>query len=118
MTLLNMGLCCYLGSLELFVFYLGLFFLLRWFWRFANLFQQLKWGTKVTPDRYGPKGSSWAVITGSTDGIGKAIALELASRGFNIALVSRNADKLNNTAKEIKDKYKGVQTRQIAFDFT
>ena len=42
--------------------------------------------------RYG-KGS-WALITGATDGLGKEMALELASLGFNIVLVSRNKDKL------------------------
>jgi 17beta-estradiol 17-dehydrogenase / very-long-chain 3-oxoacyl-CoA reductase len=54
----------------------------------------------VTVERYGPKGS-WAVVTGSTDGIGKAFAMELASRGFNLVLISRNIDKLNATAKEL-----------------
>ena len=31
----------------------------------------------------------WAVVTGSTDGIGKAYANALASKGLNIVLVSR-----------------------------
>ncbi len=103
-----MGLwCCSKAYLELLPFYIGAFFVLRWVWRILNLVVQVKWGTKVTPERYGPKGS-WAVVTGSTDGIGKAIAIELASRGFNIALISRNAEKLKNTAAEIREKYKDV----------
>ncbi|XP_074014306.1 inactive hydroxysteroid dehydrogenase-like protein 1 isoform X2 [Numenius arquata] len=40
--------------------------------------------------RYG----KWAVVTGSTDGIGKAYAEELAKRGVNIILISRNKEKL------------------------
>jgi 17beta-estradiol 17-dehydrogenase / very-long-chain 3-oxoacyl-CoA reductase len=103
-----MGLCCYLKSLELVIFYIGAFFLMRWFWRVASVIKNMYWGTKVTTERYGPKGSVWAVVTGATDGIGKAIAFELASRGFNIVLVSRSSDKLNATAKEIKEKNAGV----------
>ncbi|KAG5897127.1 hypothetical protein JTB14_025080 [Gonioctena quinquepunctata] len=49
--------------------------------------------------KYGP----WALITGSTDGIGRAYAYELASRGINIVLVSRNQKRLENTAREIAD---------------
>jgi 17beta-estradiol 17-dehydrogenase / very-long-chain 3-oxoacyl-CoA reductase len=61
-------------------------------------------------------------VTGSTDGIGKAFAMELASRGFNIVLISRNIDKLNATAKEVQAKGKAsgfndIQTRVLVFDF-
>ena len=41
-------------------------------------------------ERYG----KWAVVTGATDGIGQAIAKELARRGMSILLVGRNAEKL------------------------
>lgn len=40
-------------------------------------------------------------MTGSTDGIGKHYALELAKRGFNVVLVARNLCKLEQTAEEI-----------------
>jgi short-subunit dehydrogenase len=40
-------------------------------------------------------------VTGSTDGIGKEYALELARRGFNVVLISRNPDKLRAVATEI-----------------
>ena len=35
-------------------------------------------------------GGDWALITGATDGIGKAYAFALAKRGLNIILVSKN----------------------------
>lgn len=37
---------------------------------------------------------SWAFVTGSSDGIGKAIAGELAKQGFNIVLSARTSAKL------------------------
>lgn len=43
----------------------------------------------------------FTVVTGSTDGIGKAYALELASYGVNIVLISRSTEKLRKVAKEI-----------------
>ena len=93
-------LCCLTSDLEVIIFAIGAFYLLRWLYRITRAIQQIKFGTKVTVERYGPKGS-WAVVTGCTDGIGKAFALELASRGFNLVLISRNIDKLNATSKEV-----------------
>ncbi|KAK6184100.1 hypothetical protein SNE40_006632 [Patella caerulea] len=63
------------------------------------------------------KAGSWAVVTGCTDGIGKAYAEQLAERGINVVLISRTASKLDDLAKEIESKYK-VQTRVVAVDFT
>ncbi|XP_078699620.1 inactive hydroxysteroid dehydrogenase-like protein 1 [Branchiostoma floridae x Branchiostoma belcheri] len=63
--------------------------------------------------RYGP----WAVVTGCTDGIGKAYAQELASRGLNIVLISRNQTKLENTAHTIESLF-GVETAVIQADFS
>uniref|UniRef100_A0A8R1DTK0 Very-long-chain 3-oxoacyl-CoA reductase n=1 Tax=Caenorhabditis japonica TaxID=281687 RepID=A0A8R1DTK0_CAEJA len=63
-------------------------------------------------------GASWAVVTGATDGIGKAYAFELARRGFNVFLVSRTQSKLDETKKEINEKYANVEIRTAAYDFT
>lgn len=59
----------------------------------------------------------WAVVTGCTDGIGKAYAEQMAKNGINVVLISRTLEKLNEQAKEIADKYK-VETKVIAADFT
>nr|XP_002733503.1 PREDICTED: estradiol 17-beta-dehydrogenase 12-B-like [Saccoglossus kowalevskii] len=60
---------------------------------------------------------AWAVITGATDGIGKAYAQQLAEKGINIVLISRTLEKLQNVAQEIETQYK-VKTKVIAVDFT
>ncbi|MPC42566.1 Hydroxysteroid dehydrogenase-like protein 1 [Portunus trituberculatus] len=41
------------------------------------------------------------VVTGSTDGIGKEYAKELAKRGMNLVLISRSMDKLQKVSTEI-----------------
>uniref|UniRef100_A0A1B0DB91 Uncharacterized protein n=1 Tax=Phlebotomus papatasi TaxID=29031 RepID=A0A1B0DB91_PHLPP len=63
------------------------------------------------------KFGSWAVITGSTDGIGKQYARELASRGINVVLISRTKKKLVEVANEIEQEFH-VKTKWIAADFS
>lgn len=46
-----------------------------------------------------------ALITGSTKGMGKAIALKLAEKGYNLAICSRNIDDLKELKDLILDKY-------------
>ncbi|KAK1088218.1 hypothetical protein LTR48_001806 [Friedmanniomyces endolithicus] len=48
---------------------------------------------------------SWAVVTGATDGIGRAWADELSNRGFNVLLHGRNPEKLKRVKKELAAKY-------------
>ncbi|KAM8946717.1 inactive hydroxysteroid dehydrogenase-like protein 1 [Pelodytes ibericus] len=59
----------------------------------------------------------WAVVTGATDGIGKAYAEELANHGMNIILISRNPEKLQRVSEDIARTY-GVKTRFIVADFS
>ncbi|KAB1273090.1 Very-long-chain 3-oxoacyl-CoA reductase-B, partial [Camelus dromedarius] len=60
---------------------------------------------------------SEGVVTGATSGIGRAYAHELARRGLNIVLISRDPSKLEHEAKEIERLY-GRSTRVIQADFT
>jgi 17beta-estradiol 17-dehydrogenase / very-long-chain 3-oxoacyl-CoA reductase len=66
--------------------------------------------------KFGQKGS-WAVVTGASDGIGKEFAIQLASKGFNVVLVSRTKSKLEALAREIESKYGDTKTRILAMDF-
>ncbi|XP_026328000.1 inactive hydroxysteroid dehydrogenase-like protein 1 [Hyposmocoma kahamanoa] len=63
--------------------------------------------------KYGP----WAAVTGATDGIGKQYAIELARRGLNLVLISRNVDKLRACAAEIEKEH-NVKTKVIVADFS
>ncbi|XP_033914028.2 very-long-chain 3-oxoacyl-CoA reductase-B-like [Acipenser ruthenus] len=64
----------------------------------------------------GPQLGKWAVVTGATDGIGKAYAEELARRGMCVALISRSQEKLDQVSNEIREKFQ-VDTKTIAVDF-
>ncbi|XP_044292630.1 very-long-chain 3-oxoacyl-CoA reductase [Varanus komodoensis] len=68
------------------------------------------------PTAVGPHLGAWAVITGATDGIGKAYAEELARRGMKVVLISRSQEKLHQVANEITEKFK-VETKTITADF-
>ncbi|XP_071511313.1 inactive hydroxysteroid dehydrogenase-like protein 1 [Diadema antillarum] len=57
------------------------------------------------------------VVTGSTDGIGKAYAMELAQYGVNIVLISRSSERLKKVASEIESLY-NVQTKVVKADFS
>lgn len=59
----------------------------------------------------------WAVITGATDGLGKAFAKALAQKGMDIVLVSRSMSKLKDVAAEIERDYR-VDTRVVEADLT
>jgi short-subunit dehydrogenase len=44
-----------------------------------------------------------AIVTGATSGIGRALALELASRGWDLGLTARRAEVLDEVAREIRN---------------
>jgi short-subunit dehydrogenase len=51
-----------------------------------------------------PEGA-YALVTGASDGVGLGCAEELLSRGFNVILHGRNADKLSNVQKRLKSEF-------------
>jgi short-subunit dehydrogenase len=60
---------------------------------------------------------SYALITGASKGIGKAIAEELAARKVNVLLVARSADLLEEIAAVLSSKY-DVQADHFALDLS
>lgn len=61
--------------------------------------------------------TNWALITGSTSGIGAAFATLLAKEKYQLVLVARNEDKLKKQAKKLK-RLHGVDARFISCDLT
>ncbi len=60
---------------------------------------------------------SYALVTGSSKGIGKAIAFELAKRKYNILLVARSENLLKEIAIEITENF-GVKTDYLGIDLS
>ncbi len=58
-----------------------------------------------------------AIVCGSTQGIGKASAIELASMGASITLIARNEEKLRTVLDEL-DSSRGQKHNYIAADFS
>ncbi|XP_020598262.1 very-long-chain 3-oxoacyl-CoA reductase 1-like, partial [Phalaenopsis equestris] len=95
------------------VFAIGFLFLLKTsiavvHWLFVSFIRPGK-----NLSRYG----SWAVITGATDGIGLALAFQLARRGLNLVLVGRSFDKLRAVSASITEKYPKVRIETVLIDF-
>jgi 17beta-estradiol 17-dehydrogenase / very-long-chain 3-oxoacyl-CoA reductase len=59
---------------------------------------------------------AWAVVTGGSDGIGRALALQLATAGFNVCVIARTQSKLDEVVEEIQ--LSGRKGLAIAFDFS
>ena len=57
----------------------------------------------------------YAVITGASKGIGKAIAIELAKKGIPVILVARNEDLLATLCSEIAEQHR-VEAHYLAID--
>jgi uncharacterized protein len=62
-----------------------------------------------------PSVSGTALITGASSGIGAAMAGELASRGYSIALAARREERLRSLATDLSDEH-GVSAEVIAAD--
>lgn len=61
--------------------------------------------------------NTYALITGASKGIGRALALQLAKKGYPVLLVARSAGELQTLANEITATYQ-VQAQWLAVDLS
>ena len=61
--------------------------------------------------------TKYALITGTTSGIGEALAEQFAQNRINLILVSRDIDKLNRQAESLSSRF-GIDVQVIAADLT
>jgi len=57
-----------------------------------------------------------ALVTGSTKGIGKAIAIELAREGVHVLINGRNDEEVERTVNEIKSKFPNTSPQKATAD--
>ncbi len=62
---------------------------------------------------YIAKGTKTALVTGASSGIGRCYAEQLAARGYNLVIVSRDEEQLTEVAESIKATA-GVEVRTLA----
>ncbi|KAK3693271.1 short chain dehydrogenase/reductase [Podospora appendiculata] len=60
----------------------------------------------------------WVLVTGASDGIGKALSNELAASGFNVVLHGRNRTKLLNVQSELSQAHPARSFRLLIADAT
>lgn len=60
--------------------------------------------------------SKTALVTGSTKGIGKAIAIELAKEGVNVLINGRNHEEVERVVSEIKSAYPDTSPQNATAD--
>lgn len=59
---------------------------------------------------------AWALVTGASDGIGRAFAQELAQSGFNVVLHGRNPTKLETIKAQLQKQFPQINFRVLVAD--
>jgi 17beta-estradiol 17-dehydrogenase / very-long-chain 3-oxoacyl-CoA reductase len=96
-----------LGLLRLLRFFLSLFEVFVWkrFFLFSRLEKYLHHGE-----------ACWAVVTGASRGLGEAFARALGKRGFNLVLISRTREDLEEVSKKIREENPKIAVDIIVCD--
>ncbi len=68
---------------------------------------------KNLKERFG----SWGIVTGASSGIGKGFAEQLAKKGFNLILIARRENLLNELAKTLTKNH-NIEVRCLVLDLS
>ncbi len=60
----------------------------------------------------------YTLVTGGSQGIGRALSMECAKRGMNLLIVALENEHLNNTVEEIKDTYNNILIHSLGIDLS
>jgi len=63
-------------------------------------------------------GSDWAIVTGSSSGIGKSLTVKLAQQGINVVMVALEDETFRTTFNEVQKKFPNVLFRQVGCDLS
>jgi len=87
------------------VLYVVLSVMLSVYWRFIK-----------PPADWSHYKGEWALVTGSSYGIGAEFAKSFAKRGINVILLARSQEKLKGVQEEIEKEYPGISTHLLVAD--
>jgi len=91
----------------------GKFVIAYFVWIFVS---NVYWRLVRPPTDWSMHKGEWAIVTGSSYGIGSEFALSLAKRGINVVLCARTQYKLEEIEKNIKQLYPQVKTKILLMD--
>lgn len=61
---------------------------------------------------------SWGVVTGASSGLGRGLAARLADRGMSLVLTGRNASRLDEVARQIREAAPRVTVETVIADLS
>ncbi|GAX76766.1 hypothetical protein CEUSTIGMA_g4213.t1 [Chlamydomonas eustigma] len=101
--------------MDFFYYFFKYAFLFLFFFSFGtyvlhHLFVAFWFKTQNLKKRYN---AQWALVTGSSSGIGKALAFKLARQGLNVVLVALGDKLLDDTFEEFKAAFPKQQFRKV-----
>jgi hypothetical protein len=64
-------------------------------------------------EKYGP----WAIVVGSAEGLGEAYSTALAKRGFNLLMVDRKTDLMEQVARVLEIEF-SIRTKRLEIDLS
>jgi len=72
--------------------------------------------SKLHRYHHGQPGSTWALVTGGSDGIGRGFVNNLLAQGFNVLVHGRNKSKLDRIQSELSSQYPHLSIRTVVSD--